>query len=45
LAGPPYVSEAPEPTDYKLFEIYTVTNGTAARGDIGDHWGRRARKS
>ncbi|SHK89898.1 Putative MetA-pathway of phenol degradation [Bradyrhizobium lablabi] len=35
LAGPPYVSDDPEPTDYKHFEIYTSTNGTATRGDIG----------
>jgi hypothetical protein len=35
LAGPPYVSDDPEPTDYKHFEIYTFTNGTATRGDIG----------
>ena len=31
LAGPPYVSDDPEPTDYKHFEIYTVTNGTTTR--------------
>jgi hypothetical protein len=35
LAGPPYVSDDPEPTDYKHFEIYTFTAGTATRGDIG----------
>jgi hypothetical protein len=35
LAGPPYVSDDPEPTDYKHFEIYTFTSGTATRGDIG----------
>ncbi len=35
IAGPPYVSDDPEPTDYKHFEIYTFNNGTAARGDIG----------
>jgi hypothetical protein len=35
LAGPPYVSDDPEPTDYKHFEIYTFSNGTATRGDIG----------
>ena len=35
LAGPPYVSDDPEPTDYKHFEIYTFGNGTATRGDIG----------
>jgi hypothetical protein len=35
LAGPPYVSDDPEPTDYKHFEIYTFSNGTATRGDVG----------
>jgi hypothetical protein len=35
LAGPPYVSDDPEPTEYKHFEIYTFSNGTATRGDIG----------
>jgi hypothetical protein len=34
LAGPPYVSDDPEPTDYRHFEIYTFSNGTATRGDI-----------
>jgi hypothetical protein len=34
LAGPPYVSDDPEPTDYKHFEIYTFSNGTATKGDI-----------
>src|ERR1700760_4283684 len=31
FAGPPYVSDDPEPTDYKHFEIYTFTNGTRTR--------------
>jgi hypothetical protein len=35
LAGPPFVSDDPEPTDYKHFEIYTFSNGTATRGDLG----------
>jgi hypothetical protein len=35
LAGPPYVSDDPEPTNYQHFEIYTFSNGTASRGDIG----------
>jgi hypothetical protein len=35
LAGPPYVSDDPEPTDYRHFEIYSFTSGTATRGDIG----------
>jgi hypothetical protein len=32
VAGPPYVSDDPQPTDYKHFEIYTFGSGTAARG-------------
>jgi hypothetical protein len=32
LAGPPYVTDDPEPTDYRHFEIYAFTSGTAARG-------------
>src|SRR5882757_9218919 len=31
FAGPPYVSDDPQPTDYKHFEIYTFTNGTTTR--------------
>ena len=31
VAGPPYVSDDPEPTDYQHFEIYTYNLGTAAR--------------
>jgi hypothetical protein len=31
LAGPPYMTDDPEPTDYKHFEIYAFTNGTATR--------------
>ena len=31
FAGPPYVSDDPQPTDYKHFEIYTFNNGTTAR--------------
>src|SRR6185437_10432619 len=31
IAGPPYVSDDPEPTDYRHFEIYTFSNGTATR--------------
>jgi hypothetical protein len=29
VAGPPFVSDGPEPTDYKHFEIYVFSNGTA----------------
>jgi hypothetical protein len=35
LAGPPYVSDDPQPTDYKHFEIYSFSNGTATRDGIG----------
>jgi hypothetical protein len=31
LAGPPYLSDDPEPTDYKHYEIYTFSNGTATQ--------------
>jgi Putative MetA-pathway of phenol degradation len=34
LAGPPYVSDDPQPTDYKHFEIYTFSNGTATRAGV-----------
>lgn len=37
LAGPPYISDDPEPTDYKHFEIYTFNNGITARsGTAGE---------
>jgi hypothetical protein len=35
LAGPPYMSDDPQPTDYKHFEIYTFSNGTATRDGVG----------
>jgi hypothetical protein len=28
IAGPPFVSDDPEPTEYQHFEIYTFNNGT-----------------
>ena len=31
VAGPPYISDDPEPTDYQHFEIYMFNLGTAAR--------------
>ena len=31
FAGPPYVTDDPEPTDYQHFEIYTFADGTATR--------------
>lgn len=39
VAGPPYVSDDPEPTDYKHFEIYTFTNGTTTRDGTGGQSG------
>ena len=32
FAGPPYVTDDPEPTEYQHFEIYAFTDGTAVRG-------------
>jgi hypothetical protein len=32
VAGPPYISDDPEPTDYTHFEIYTFSLGTTTRG-------------
>jgi len=31
MAGPPYLTDDPEPTDYNHFEIYTFNNGTLTR--------------
>jgi hypothetical protein len=31
LAGPPYLTDDPEPTDYKHFEIYTFASGTVTQ--------------
>ena len=31
FAGPPFVSDDPEPTDYRHFEIYAFSNGTSTR--------------
>jgi hypothetical protein len=31
LAGPPYISDDPEPTDYGHYEIYLFTSGTTMR--------------
>jgi hypothetical protein len=37
IAGPPYVSDDPEPTDYKHFEIYTFNTGITTRsGTVGE---------
>jgi hypothetical protein len=39
LAGPPYLSDDPEPTDYKHYEIYTFNNGTATRNGLSGEAG------
>jgi hypothetical protein len=39
LAGPPGVSDDPQPTDYKHFEIYSFSNDTAARDGVGGESG------
>jgi len=39
LAGPPYVTDDPEPTDLGHFEIYEFTQGTATRGGTGGEAG------
>ena len=39
LAGPPYVSDDPEPTDYQHYEIYTFSDGTAVRGGLSGEAG------
>ncbi|MFY9835137.1 MAG: hypothetical protein WAK55_01450 [Xanthobacteraceae bacterium] len=31
FAGPPYISDDPEPTDYRHYEIYTFNSGTNSR--------------
>ena len=39
LAGPPYMTDDPEPTDYQHFEIYTFSQGTATQGGVGGEGG------
>lgn len=39
LAGPPYVSDDPEPTDYRHYEIYLFTDGTKTRDDTSGESG------
>src|ERR1700676_4089927 len=39
VAGPPYVSDDPEPTDYQHFEIYSFTNGTTTRNGTAGQGG------
>ena len=38
-AGPPYVSDDPEPTDYRHFEIYTFNSGTSTRNGTDSETG------
>jgi hypothetical protein len=35
LAGPPFVTDDPEPTDYKHHEIYVFGSGTSTRDGVG----------
>jgi hypothetical protein len=35
VAGPPFVSDDPEPTPYHQFEIYTFNSGTNMRDGTG----------
>jgi hypothetical protein len=39
VAGPPYVSDDPEPTDYQHFEIYTFNQGTSTRAGVSGESG------
>jgi hypothetical protein len=39
LAGPPYLTDDPEPTDYQHYEIYAFTNGVSARDDASGESG------
>lgn len=39
LAGPPYMTDDPEPTDYQHFEIYTFSQGLTAQGDTSGQSG------
>jgi hypothetical protein len=39
MAGPPYLTDDPEPTDYQHFEIYTFSNGTATRDGVNGEGG------
>jgi hypothetical protein len=39
FAGPPYVSDDPEPTDYGHFEIYTFNTGTTTQSETDGETG------
>lgn len=34
IAGPPFQSDDPEPTEYRHYEIYTFNKGALSRGDV-----------
>ena len=38
-AGPPYITDDPEPTDFHHWEIYAFDNGTATRDGVGGETG------
>lgn len=35
LAGPPYITDDPDPTEYGHYEVYLFTNGSTARDGFG----------
>jgi hypothetical protein len=39
LAGPPYLTDDPEPTDYKHYEIYTFSEGMATQDGVSGEGG------
>lgn len=39
LAGPPFMTDDPEPTDYQHYEIYLFTDGATARAGTGGRFG------
>src|ERR1700733_9536686 len=39
VAGPPYISDDPETTDFQHYEIYTYTDGTMTRDGSGGEAG------
>ena len=39
LAGPPYLTDDPEPTDYKHFEIYAFSQGMATQDGVAGEGG------
>lgn len=38
-AGPPYVTDDPQPTDYQHYEVYFFDGGTAVKGDTASEAG------